>query len=96
MRLVLLLVPLALIGCKSRAPRLEQECTFNQECMLTMVGADCCDGCDVLIGTVASVSERRGFCQEKPAKSCPKLDCVSSSKTAFCINGRCTMRDGLH
>ena len=96
MRLLLLLAVLAMTGCKERAPRLEQDCTFNQDCMLTTLNAKCCDGCELEIGTVASVTARSAYCAQKPGVACPVLGCQATAGTAFCQNGRCLLRQGIH
>lgn len=93
---LLLVCVLGLAGCKARAPRLELECTFDQDCMLTNVGADCCDRCESEIGTMGSVAARGRYCAEHPPKSCPALDCPNSSGTAFCEQRRCLKRSGIH
>ncbi|MBS1148420.1 MAG: hypothetical protein H6Q89_118 [Myxococcaceae bacterium] len=95
-RAVLLGFLLGLAGCKAGAPKLEQQCTFHQDCTLTTLGRDCCDQCESSIGTVGSVAALRGYCEAKPAASCPRLDCPNEAGTAFCENGRCLKRQGVH
>ena len=96
MKAVLLACALGLLGCKARAPRLEPTCTFDQDCALTMVGPDCCDRCEPSVGSAGSVAALSAWCAQKPAGSCPKLDCQSAAATASCADGRCVTRAGIH
>ena len=96
MRRVALLCMLGLLGCKARAPKLELECTFDENCTLTTVGSDCCDSCEQMVGSAVSVSALFAYCAQRPATSCKKLDCPNTAATAFCENGHCLKRAGVH
>lgn len=85
-----------LAGCKARAPKLELACTFDQDCLLTTVGPDCCDHCEAAIGNATTVQALSAHCAQKPAAACPKLDCPNTAASASCDDGRCIKRAGIH
>ena len=89
-------VVLGLAGCKARAPKLEEECTFTQDCTLTSVGPDCCDDCTPRVGNTASMAAFNAWCASHPAASCKQLDCAPAAVTPECERERCRARSGIH
>ena len=92
----LLLALLLLIGCKARAPKLELECTFDQDCTLESLGADCCDSCEAHVGNIGSMAAFNAWCVSQVPASCPDFKCTHQASTAMCEGGRCVAKVGIH
>ena len=96
MILRILLCAVCLSGCKPRAPKLEPECTFDQDCTLTALGPNCCETCEPRIGNTASTAAFTSWCAAHPATGCAELKCPGSAVTPMCEKSRCISKSGIH
>jgi hypothetical protein len=96
MRIWLCVAAIALCACKERIPKLKDACVAPAECAMTVMGDDCCPGCELAAGNVAAINARAAWCAKTYPNgvnsSCREEKCLPKALTPLCLDDRCVLR----